>query len=98
MATGMAQWQGAQNLKCPIPQSSFPSEVLHNESKWEFKRRTKAYGSIERYKARFVTKGYWQVKEVDYGETYSPVDRYLMAAVAKLGLKIHQLDAVTASL
>lgn len=48
-----------------------------------------------------MTKGYSQVKEVDYGETYSSLIRYptvcLMVVSVRLGLKIHQLNAVTVS-
>lgn len=71
-------------------------------SKWVFKIKTGADGSIERYKARLVAQGYTRFG-TDYDETFCPVVRQeslrvLIALSAKCGLKLHQVDVTTAFL
>ena len=43
--------------------------------KWVFKRKMGSYGSIEKYKAHLVGKGYSQVVGIDYGEIFSSVTK-----------------------
>ena len=45
-------------------------------SRWLYKLKHAADGSVEKYKARFVAWGFSQVEGVDYDETFAPVARY----------------------
>ncbi|KAF3660091.1 hypothetical protein FXO37_13667 [Capsicum annuum] len=72
-------------------------------SKWIFERKTKTDGTIEKYKARLVVKGFKQKEGLDYFDTYSPVTRItsirmLISLVAVYGFEIHQMDVKTAFL
>lgn len=71
--------------------------------KWVFKVKRKSDGTILKYKARWVAKGYKQVKGVDFEETFAPVAKFmtircLLALAATLNMHIHQMDFVTAFL
>jgi hypothetical protein len=71
--------------------------------RWLYKLNHVVYGSIEKYKARFVARRFSQVEGVDYYETFVLVSRYtLIRAVISIAVemswKIHQMDVKTAFL
>ena len=71
--------------------------------KWVFKHKFKSDGSLERYKARWVCRGFTQRPGVDFGETFSPVVKpATVRTVLSLALSrhwpIHQLDVTNAFL
>jgi len=71
--------------------------------KWIFKHKLQSDGSLERYKARWVLRGFTQRPGVDFDETFSPVVKpATVRTVLSLALTrhwpIHQLDVKNAFL
>jgi hypothetical protein len=69
-------------------------------SKWIYKIKHAVDGSIEKYKARFVARGFSQVGGIDYEETFALVSRYtsirtIIALDTSIGWKLHQMDVKT---
>jgi hypothetical protein len=72
-------------------------------SKWIFKIKHATDGSIEKYKARFVTRGFSQEEGIDYEDTFALVARYtsirtIIALAAKMKWRLHQMDVKRAFL
>lgn len=72
-------------------------------SKWVFKVKRKADGSIDRYKAWLVAKGFHQQEGIDHGDTFSPVVKpcticRVLATTISNGWLLQQLDVQNAFL
>jgi Reverse transcriptase (RNA-dependent DNA polymerase) len=72
-------------------------------SKWVLKRKQNADGEVERYKARLVAQDFSEKFGIDYDETFCPVVRHeslrtVIAMAVQHGLKLHQMDNITAFL
>jgi hypothetical protein len=69
-------------------------------SKWLYKIKHAADGSVEKFKARFVARGFSQKEGIDYDEIFAPVARYtssriIISLAAFFGCKLHQMDVKT---
>ena len=80
-------------------------------SRWNYKVKHAADGSVEKYKARFVEKWFSQKEGIDYEETFcidyeetfAPVARYssiqtIISLAIEMGWRVHQMDVKTAFL
>ena len=71
--------------------------------KWVFTIKSKADGSVERYKTRLVAKGFTQTYGINYQETFAPVAkinsiRVLLSLVVNSNWPLYQLDVKNAFL
>jgi hypothetical protein len=53
-----------------------PKKKFVVTSKWIYKIKHVVDGSIEKYKARFLAKGFSQIEGVDYDENFALVSQY----------------------
>ncbi|RVW63506.1 Retrovirus-related Pol polyprotein from transposon RE1 [Vitis vinifera] len=76
-----------------------PSTFMQNlvGCKWVFRIKRLLDGSIDRYKAKLVAKGFHQRPSVDYHDTFSPVIkpttiRFVLSLVVSKGWQLRHLD------
>ena len=74
------RWKAAMNEEMKSLQKNETWELVECPSgkepigcRWSYIVKYKAYGSIERFKARLVVEGYTQTYEIDYTKTFAPV-------------------------
>ncbi|MCO5569928.1 hypothetical protein L7F22_030611 [Adiantum nelumboides] len=84
---GNETWELAPLSKCKKPIGC----------RWVYKIKHNSDGSVSKYKARLVGKGYAQTYGIDYEETFSPVAkmetvRAVIAVAAAKGWILHQMD------
>jgi hypothetical protein len=53
-----------------------PADRLSISCKWIFKLKLRANGTIDRYKARLIARGFIQQQGIDYSNTFSPVIKH----------------------
>ncbi|CAI7848282.1 unnamed protein product [Closterium sp. NIES-54] len=84
-----------------------PIGVARNKAvltgKWVFRVKTKADGTIDKFKARWVVRGFDQEHGRDFTETFAPVSRHtslriLLAIAAMKKKKLRQIDIANAFL
>jgi hypothetical protein len=69
-------------------------------SKWVYKIKHAVDRSVDKYKERFIARGFTQKEGEDYDETFSPVARYtsiraIISLVASMVWNLHQMDVKT---
>lgn len=66
-------------------------------SKWVFKLKRKPDGSVDKYKARLVARGFTQEQGINFQETFAPTlrietIRYLLNYALDFDLEVHHMD------
>ena len=109
-AKGTSEWEKAMEAEFQSVQknhtwtlSDLPAEKKPIGCKWVYKVKYKADGTIDKYKARLVARGFSQKEGIDYEETFAPTAkmstiRLVLALAAQFNWKVHQMDVKSAFL
>lgn len=68
--------------------TSLPSGKTIVGSKWVFKVKHKPHGSVDRYKAQLVAKGYTQVEGEDFLDSYASMTKIITLPISSLPLML----------
>jgi hypothetical protein len=111
MASSNAEdWQGAWDSELSSLTANdvyevvcIPDGIKPITSKPVFRLKMDSRGNVERFKIRFVARGYVQKEGIDYKEVFAPVAnlesvRILLALAAKYDLELDAMDITTAYL
>lgn len=106
-----AQWRRAIDAELSSLKQNNTWTMVNNvpdgqyvvDSKWVFKIKRNPDGSIKKFKARLVARGFTQRPGIDFDETYSPVVKFtslriMLSIAAYYDMEIHQMDVITAFL
>jgi uncharacterized protein (DUF1330 family) len=77
-----------------------PKEKSVVTSKWVYKIKHAADESVDKYKARFIARGFSQKEGEDYDGTFAHVAKYtsiraITSLVSSMGWSLHQMDVKT---
>jgi len=80
-----------------------PASAKKIGGKWVYETKFNEHGEIDKYKTRFVAKGYVQQHGIDYTEVFDPMARLdtirlIIAFAATKGWIVYQLDVKSAFL
>jgi hypothetical protein len=69
-------------------------------SRWIYKVKKVVDESVDKYKARFVARGFSKIEGIDYDDTFAPIARYssirsILSLSMQMGWCIHQMDVKT---
>ena len=105
-----AEWKAAMDLEMKAMMDNgtwdmvpLPPGAHVMGCKWVLSKKRNSDGSLDRYKARVVAKGYTQEQGIDYNETFAPTLRYetlrvLLALAAAKDMAIDHIDISNAFL
>eukprot|EP00253_Pinus_taeda_P027502 PITA_27502 len=109
-AKGTSEWEQAMDAEFQSLQknhtwtlSDLPEGKKPISCKWIYKVKYKADGTLDKYKARLVARGFSQNEGIDYEETFAPIAKMstiwlVLALTAQFKWKVHQLDVKSAFL